>query len=104
MIRYTRGSKHRESRQGSYETVVRVNQFPNEISVEQSSGKIFSYDPRRLAGISVYREIERHFAVGDRIQFTAPEKSLGIANRDMAVIDSVTPEARICVRLDGGRQ
>jgi ATP-dependent exoDNAse (exonuclease V) alpha subunit len=50
------------------------------------------------------REIEREFAVGDRIQFTAPNKSLGIANRDMAAIDSITPDGQICVRLDGGRQ
>ena len=33
-----------------------------------------------------YRELERGFSVGDRIQFTAPDKSLGVANRDLAVI------------------
>jgi conjugative relaxase-like TrwC/TraI family protein len=104
VIRYTRGSKHMEIEAGSYATVVRVNQFSNEISVEQSSGNIVAYDARRLAGITVYREIEREFAVGDRIQFTAPDKSLGIANRDMAAINFVTPDGQICVRLDGGRQ
>ena len=103
VIRYTRGSKHMRIEAGSYATVVRVNQLSNEISVEQS-GNILAYDPRRLAGITVYREIEREFAVGDRIQFTAPDKSLGVANRDMATIESITPEAKICVRLDGGRQ
>lgn len=31
--------------------------------------------PRRLAGVSVFREAAHDFAVGDRIQFTAQEKS-----------------------------
>jgi hypothetical protein len=53
VIRYTRGSKHMGIEAGSYATVVRVNQFSNEISVEQSSGNIVAYDARRLAGITV---------------------------------------------------
>lgn len=44
------------------------------------------------------------FAVGDRIQFTAPDKSLGVANRDLAVIDSIRPDRHISARLDNGRQ
>ena len=53
VIRYTRGSKRMGIEPGSYATVVRVNQFSNEISVEQSSGNIVAYDARRLAGITV---------------------------------------------------
>jgi ATP-dependent exoDNAse (exonuclease V) alpha subunit len=63
-----------------------------------------TYDPRRLSGVSVYREIDREFSVGDRIQFTAPDKSLGVANRDIAVIDSIAPDGRVAARLDSGRQ
>jgi hypothetical protein len=33
--------------------------------------KYRTYDPRRLTGVSVYREVGRDFSVGDRIQFTA---------------------------------
>jgi hypothetical protein len=33
-------------------------------------------NPRRLSGVSVYQKIERELSVGDRIQFTAPDKSL----------------------------
>ena len=64
----------------------------------------FTYDPRRLTGVSVYREIDREFSVGDRIQFTAPDKTLGVANRDLAVIDSIAPDGRISARLDNSRQ
>jgi len=62
------------------------------------------YDPRRLAGVSVYREIDREFSVGDRIQFTAPDKSLGVANRDLAVIDSIASDGSITALLDNSRQ
>ena len=31
----------------------------------------------------VYREDEKRFSVGDRIQFTAPSQELKIANRDL---------------------
>lgn len=63
-----------------------------------------TYDPRRLSGVSVYRELEREFSVGDRIQFTAPHKSLGVANRDLAVIESIAPNGRIAARLDDNRR
>ena len=63
-----------------------------------------TYDPRRLTGVSVYREIEHEFSVGDRIQFTAPDKSLGVANRDLAVIEAIHPDGRIFARLDNNRQ
>ena len=39
------------------------------------------YDPRRQMGVSVYREQEKAFSVGDRIQLTALNHLLKIANR-----------------------
>jgi ATP-dependent exoDNAse (exonuclease V) alpha subunit len=57
-----------------------------------------------FTGVSVYREIDRDFSVGDRIQFTAPDKSLGVANRDLAAIESLAPDGRISARLDSNRQ
>src|SRR4029077_6143051 len=61
-------------------------------------------DPRRLTGVSVYREIEREFSAGDRIQFTAPDKSLGVENRDMAAIEAIRSDGRLSARLDNNRQ
>jgi ATP-dependent exoDNAse (exonuclease V) alpha subunit len=52
----------------------------------------------------LYQEIEREFSVADRIQFTAPDKSLGLANRDLAVIESIAPDGRVTARLDNNRQ
>ena len=89
---------------GSYGTVVAINPAANLLSVEKATGEIATYDPRRLTGVSVYRAIEREFSVGDRIQFTAPDKALGVANRDLAAIESIAPDGRVTARLESGRE
>ncbi len=104
IIRYARGSKAAGIEAGTYGTVAAINQANNLLTVEKSSGDLATYDPRRLAGVSVYREIGREFSVGDRIQFTAPDKSLGVANRDLAAIEFIAPDGRISARLDNNRQ
>ena len=85
VVRYTRGSKAIGIEAAAYASVVAINPAANQLTVEKANGELATYDPRRLTGVSVYQEIEREFSVGDRIQFTAPDKSLGVANRDMAV-------------------
>ena len=104
VVRYARGSKAAGIEAGTYGAVVGINPAANLLTVEKSSGELATYDPRRLTGVSVYREIDREFSVGDRIQFTAPDKSLGVANRDLAVIESIAPDGRISARLDNNRQ
>ncbi|MGC1871180.1 MAG: MobF family relaxase [Acidobacteriaceae bacterium] len=104
VIRYARGSKSTGIEAGEYGKVVGVNPSANLLTVERSPGEVTNYDPRRLNGVSVYREVGREFSVGDRIQFTAPDKSLGVANRDLAAIESVTPDGRISARLDDNRK
>jgi ATP-dependent exoDNAse (exonuclease V) alpha subunit len=103
VIRYARGSKAVGIGAGSYGAVVGVNPADNLLSVKKADGKLATYDPRRLSGVSVYREIDREFSAGDRIQFSAPDKALNVANRDLAVIDSIASDGRIKVHLDSGR-
>jgi len=103
VIRYARGSKIAGLEAGTYGTVVGINPATNLLNVEKPSGDLTTYDPRRLTGVSVYREIDREFSAGDRIQFTAPDKSLGVANRDLAAIESIAPDGRISARLDNNR-
>jgi ATP-dependent exoDNAse (exonuclease V) alpha subunit len=74
------------------------------LTVEKSSGERANYDPRRLAGVSVYREVAHDFSPCDRIQFTAPDKRLGVSNRDLAVIESIGPDGQITARLDNNRR
>jgi conjugative relaxase-like TrwC/TraI family protein len=101
VVRYTRGSKTIGTEAGSYALVAAINPGTNQLTVEKANGELVTYDPRRLTGVSVYREIDREFSVGDRIQFTAPDKSLGVANRDLATIESIHPDGRLSARLDG---
>jgi ATP-dependent exoDNAse (exonuclease V) alpha subunit len=88
--------------------VTAINPAANMLTVEKSSGDQATYDPRRLTGVSVYREIDREFSTGDRIQFSAPDRALNVANRDLAVIDAIAPDGhgntRIKARLDSGRE
>ena len=104
VVRYARGSKSAGIEAGAYGSAVAINPAANLLTVEKASGEQAVYDPRRPSGVSVYREIDREFSVGDRIQFTAPDKSLGVTNRDLAAIESIASDGRISVRLDNNRQ
>jgi len=104
VVRYGRGSKAIGIEAAAYASVVAINPSANQLTVERANGDLATYDPRRLTGVSVYQEIQREFSVGDRIQFTAPDKSLGVANRDMAAIEAIHPDGRLSVRLDNNRQ
>src|SRR5205807_4636474 len=87
-----------------YASVIAINPAANQLTVEKANQELAIYDPRRLTGVSVYREIEPDFSPGDRIQFTAPDKSLGVANRDIAAIEAIQPDGRFSARLDNNRQ
>jgi ATP-dependent exoDNAse (exonuclease V) alpha subunit len=88
----------------SYASVVAVDPAANQLTIQKANGEFAKYDPRRLTGVSVYREIERELSVGDRIQFTAPDKSLSVANRDLAVIECIHTDGRVSARLDNNRE
>jgi conjugative relaxase-like TrwC/TraI family protein len=100
VVRYARGSVAVGIEAGSYGVVTAIRPSDNLLTVEKQSNDLATYDPRRLTGISVYHEVVHEFSVGDRIQFTAPDKSLGVVNRDLAIIESITPDGRIAARLD----
>lgn len=103
-VRFSRGGKVAGIEAGSYAKVTAVEPSQNVLTVQTKSGELVTYDPRRLTGVSVYRGATNEFAIGDRIQFTAPDKTLGVANRDLAVIESIAPDGRISARLDDNRQ
>jgi ATP-dependent exoDNAse (exonuclease V) alpha subunit len=104
VVRYTRGSEAIGIEAAAYASIIAINPAANQLTVEKANKELATYDPRRLTGVSVYREIEREFSIGDRIQFTAPDKSLGVANRDLATIEAIQPDGRLSARLDNNRQ
>jgi hypothetical protein len=104
VLHYIRGSRELGIERGSYAQVIATNPKENLVTVVvQNRGQI-TYDPARLRGISAYREIEGEFAVGDRIQFTAPNKELRIANRDLGTVQKIEEAGWMSVRMDGERE
>jgi conjugative relaxase-like TrwC/TraI family protein len=104
VLHYIRGSKELSIAGGSYAQVVTANPKDNLVTVQKPDGGQVTYDPSRLRGISAYREIEREFAAGDRIQFTAPNRALQVANRDLGTLQQIDAEGRMTIRMDGGKE
>jgi len=103
VLRYQRGSKDLGIEKQSYATVRVVNPQDNLLTVEKSDGEQVTYSPARLHGISAYREIEREFAIGDRLSFTAPNRELGVANRDLGTVERIDREGQLSVKMDNGK-
>jgi conjugative relaxase-like TrwC/TraI family protein len=103
VLHYHRGSKDLDIEKHSYAKVVTMDLKENLLTVEKPDGEHVTYNPARLRGISSYREIEREFAIGDRLIFTAPAKELGVANRDLATIESIGKNGQLSVRMDKGK-
>jgi ATP-dependent exoDNAse (exonuclease V) alpha subunit len=103
VLHYQRGSTVLGIEQHSYALVVATDPKSNLLTVKKADGQQTTYDPSRLRGISAYREIEREFAVGDRLQFTAPNRELGVANRDLGTIQNIDEDRNISVRMDGNK-
>jgi len=104
VLHYIRGSKEYGIERGSYAQVVGTNPKGNLVTVRKENGEQVTYDPLRLRGISAYQEIEREFAIGDRLQWTAPSRELGVANRDLGTIQQIGEDDRITVRMDGNKE
>ncbi len=100
VVQYERGSKAEGIERNSF-GVVRSNdacdQPADRRAVQRFQRRI---RPRRVYGVNVYREASREFATGDRLQFSALNKELGISNRDMGTITRIEPD-RLTVLMDG---
>ena len=104
VVRYTKGSRSIGISPGAYAKVESFDRERNLLTVERAGGEKLTYDPRRLQGVTVYREGERAFSEGDRVQFTAPDKTLKIANRELGTIESIDERGNVAVKLDSGRE
>jgi len=102
-VRYTRGSKTHGIEPGEYTRVERVNAKDNLLTVKRENGEQLSYDPHRLYGVTLYREAERAFSEGERIQFTAPNREQHVANRELGTIEKIDASGDLQIRLDSGR-
>jgi conjugative relaxase-like TrwC/TraI family protein len=98
VLLYQRGSKELGIDRHSYAHVVSTDPKQNTVTVARADGEHVTYDPMRLRGVTTYREMDLPFAVGDRIQFTAQNKELGVVNREMGTIEGINKDG-FTVRL-----
>jgi hypothetical protein len=103
VVRYTKGSKTHGIEAGEYARVQHTNEKENLVTVKRENGQQVSYDPRRLHGVTLYRETERAFSQGNRVQFTAPNREQHIANRELGTIEKIDDSGKLQLRLDSGR-
>jgi len=103
VVRYAKGSKTVGIKPGEYARVERTDEKENLVTVKSENGEQVSYNPRRLHGVTLYRETERAFANGDRVQFTAPNREQHIANRELGTIEQIDARGNLQTRLDSGR-
>jgi len=89
---------------GEYARVKDVRMKENPITVERKNGVQENYDPRRLSGVAVYREVDRAFSEGNRVQFTAPSRDLHVANRELDTIHKINDAGDLEIRTDSGRE
>jgi len=103
VLRYSRTSKETGIEKGEYTRVTNIDARGNLLTVLRVDGSERTYDPRRHTGVSVYRDEQRNFSVGDRVQITAPNQDLKIANRELGTITAIDDSGKMALRLDSGR-
>ncbi len=103
IIRYNTRSRVYGVKAGEYGRVTANNYAENTITVRLESEREITYNPQRLSGVSVYRESERRFAEGDRIQFRAPLSEHRVANSELGRIEQIEGK-NFTVALDDGRR
>jgi ATP-dependent exoDNAse (exonuclease V) alpha subunit len=104
VVRYAKGSRTLGIEAGEYATVIGIDRERNQLTIERENGQTLTYDPRRLQGVAVYRESERAFSEGDRVQFTAPDRERKIANRELGTIEGIDDDGNVKIQLDSGRE
>jgi len=103
VIRYTSGSKKHGINASEYARVVATDEKTNTLTVKlDKSQRQISYDPKRLQGVSVYREAEREFSAGDRLQFRAPYHAQKVTNGELGTLEKIE-KGKLTVALDSGR-
>jgi hypothetical protein len=55
-----------------------------------------------VAGVTLYREADRAFSRGDRVQITAPNREQRIANRELGTVENIDTKGNLRLRLDSG--
>ena len=100
---YRRGRTKLGLAKGGYASVEPIDRKDNRITVRTDDGRAVQYNPERPSGVEVFRPEHRIFAVGDRVQFRAPDRALKIANGEFATVVAIDA-VKAVLRTDAGRE
>jgi ATP-dependent exoDNAse (exonuclease V) alpha subunit len=103
VLRFRRGSVRLGIDRGSYARIEAIDPERNQMMVRDERGKAVSYDPSRLSGVEVFHQERRVLGAGDRIQFRAPDRALGVANGEFATVIGIY-DRKAHLRIDNGRE
>jgi conjugative relaxase-like TrwC/TraI family protein len=103
IVRYREGSKVYGVKKGEYGRVTAVDFEQNLLRVKFECGRSLTYNPERLYGVEVFREKQRDFAVGDRVQFRKETDDRKAANGELAVIERIEGK-EFLMRLQNGHE
>ncbi len=103
VVRYRRGSKKLGLARGGYASVEAIDPKHRRITIRTDDGRTIQYNPKRPSGVDVFRPEQRILAVGDRVQFRAPDRALKVANGELATVVAVD-DAKAVLRTDTGRE
>ena len=103
VLRFRRGSARLGIDRGSYARIEAIIPERNQLVVRDESGKAVSYDPSRLSGVDIFHQERRVLGAGDRIQFRAPDRALGVANGEFATVIAID-DRKARLRSDNGRE
>jgi ATP-dependent exoDNAse (exonuclease V) alpha subunit len=103
ILTFTRGSKRRGIGKADRLSVESIDTRSNTVTVRLSDGACMSLNPARWRGVEVFRLEARTLAVGDRIQFRAPQRDLKIANGEFATILQLASQ-HVTLRMNDRRE
>ena len=103
LLMFRRGSKRLGIGKGAYARIESIDGKANVFTLVAPDGRHIHLNPARWKGIEGYRREERTLAIGDRIQFRAPDKTLKVANGEFATILELD-DKRATLRLDNNRE
>jgi conjugative relaxase-like TrwC/TraI family protein len=102
VVRFNRASKVYGVKAGDYARVAAVDRRENTLTVLKEDGRELTYNPARLSGVEVYREAERPFSEGDRVQFRAPFKKHRIGRGALGTLSKIEGGS-FGIKLDNNR-
>jgi conjugative relaxase-like TrwC/TraI family protein len=103
VLHFSRGSKRLDLAKDAYVAIERVDTQRNILTLRASDHRKIELSPRRWRGLEAYRWEQRTLAVGDRLQFRAPDRMLDVANGEFATVLGLDPQ-RATLRLDSKRE